>query len=179
MNRGLFYQRSVMSLVPRLFGALLCIGERARAGGDARALQLTQAIFGRLQQTLVARDEMYWALNRPQNRDVAFKALTAFDLALLTLMGAVNASARLAHRLLGLDEAKEYDAGWQRDGWRQKVGEVSEAGVAAVEKENRLDALKGTREAAQYDPRGTSRSHRGFAGAGPGRYEDRVACGWC
>lgn len=163
MNRGLFYQRSVMSLVPRLFGALLCIGERARAGGDVRALQLTQAIFGRLQQTLVARDEMYWALNRPQNRDVAFEALTAFDLALLTLMGAVDASARLAHRLLGLDEAKEYDAGWQRDGWRQKVGEVSEAGVAAVEKENRLDALRvlaklrNTIHAALLDPIAVSR----------------------
>jgi hypothetical protein len=61
---------------------------------------------------------MYWALNRPQNRDVAFEALTAFDLAMLTLMGSVDASARLAHRLLGLDEAKEYDAGWQRDRWR-------------------------------------------------------------
>jgi hypothetical protein len=157
MNRGLFYQRSVISLVPRLFGSIVYLGERARADGDARALQLTQAIFGRLQQTLVARDEMYWALNRPQNSDVAFEALTAFDLALLTIMGAVDASARLAHSVLGLD-SKEYEAGWQRAAWLGQVAEVCPGVAAVVRGENRLDALtvlrklRNTIHAALLDP---------------------------
>lgn len=85
----------MLSLVPRLFGALVGLAERAQASDDRRTIGLAQAMFGRLQQTLVARDEMHRALNRPQNSDVAFEALTAFDLAVLTLMGAVDASARL------------------------------------------------------------------------------------
>ena len=140
MNRGLFYQRSVMSLVPRLFGAIIALSEQARTGGDASALRLTHAILGRLQQTVVARDEMYWGLNRPQNRDIAFEVLTAFDLALLTLMGAVDTSARLAHHLLGL-ESDQYRAGWHRDEWRGQVAKGCPAVAAAVEVENRLDAI--------------------------------------
>jgi hypothetical protein len=162
MNRGLFYQRSVISLVPRLFGALVALAAQARTGDDADALRLTQAIFGRLQQTLVARDEMYWALNRPQNRDVAFEVLTAFDLALLTLMGAVDASARLAHHLLGL-KSDQYRAGWHRDEWRRQVAERCPAIAAAIEAENRLDALnvlrklRNTIHAALIDPIAVSR----------------------
>ncbi len=140
MNRGLFYARSVISLVPRLFGALVGLAERAQASDDRRAIGLAQAMFGRLQQTLVARDEMYRALNRPQNSDVAFEALTAFDLAVLTLMGAVDASARLVHRLLDLD-GKDRSARWQWADWRKLVAEKCPAAAAAVEAENRLDVL--------------------------------------
>lgn len=156
MNRGLFYQRSVIALVPRLFGALVVFAERAWAG-NADTLRLTQAIFGRLQQALVARDEMYWALNRPQNWDVAFEVLTAFDLALLTLMGAVDASARLAHHLLGIGSG-QHDAGWHRNKWRKQVANRCPTIVAAVEAENRLDALtvlrklRNTIHAALIDP---------------------------
>ncbi len=140
MNRGLFYARSVISLVPRLFGALVGLAGRAQTSDGRRAIGLAQAMFGRLQQTLVARDEMYRALNRPQNSDVAFEALTAFDLAVLTLMGAVDASARLVHCLLDLD-GKDRSARWQWAGWRELVAEKCPAVAAAVERENRLDVL--------------------------------------
>ena len=140
MNRGLFYARSVISLVPRLFGALVGLAERAQASDDRRTIGLAQAMFGRLQQTLVARDEMYRALNRPQNSDVAFEALTAFDLAVLTLMGAVDASARLVHRLLDL-AGKNRSARWQWADWRKLVAEKCPVAAAAVEAENRLDVL--------------------------------------
>lgn len=140
MNRGLFYQRSVISLVPRLFGALVGLAGHTQASDDRRAVRLAQAMFGRLQQTLVARDAMYWALNRPQNSDVAFEALTAFDLAVLTLMGAVDASARLVHCLLDLD-GKDRGARWQWDKWRELVAGQSPGVAAVVEAENRLDTL--------------------------------------
>jgi hypothetical protein len=157
MNRGLFYQRSVVSLVPSIFGALVGVGAHARAGGDPRVLQLTEAVFGRLQQTLVARDSMYWALNQPQNSDTAFEALTAFDLALLTLMGAADALARLTHRLLGLS-GSDHSAAWQRDTWREQLAEACPDIVVALEQDERLAAvtllkeLRNTIHAGRLDP---------------------------
>src|SRR6204780_1294065 len=103
MTRETFYSSAAVELVPHGWTVLKALTEHARGGGERRPLDLAQAVFSRLQQTLVARDGMYWALNHPQDKDTADEALSAFDLARLTLMGAVDASARIAHRLLGVE----------------------------------------------------------------------------
>jgi hypothetical protein len=60
-------------------------------------------------------------LNKPQNNDTAEEALSSLDVVLLLLMGAVDATARVAHSVLGLT-SRPYRAGWQNQDW---LGEVT------------------------------------------------------
>jgi hypothetical protein len=47
--------------------------------------------------------------------------LVELDALLVLLMGAVDASARFIHTLLGLPADDKHQAGWQREGWRKKI----------------------------------------------------------
>jgi hypothetical protein len=47
--------------------------------------------------------------------------LANLDVALVMLMAAVDATARVAHRALGLKTAGSFSAGWQRSGWLMDV----------------------------------------------------------
>jgi hypothetical protein len=47
--------------------------------------------------------------------------LVELDTLLVTLMGAVDASARFMHILLGLPAGQRHHAGWQRRSWRATV----------------------------------------------------------
>jgi hypothetical protein len=156
MSRGRFYSRAAVELVPHGWTVLRTVAEHAQQGGDRRLLDLMQAVFGRVQQALIARDAMYWALNRPQDNDTADELMRAFDLALLTLGGAVDASARIVQRLL---DVRGPEPSWLNRAWRTKVfnassdlkavfgGKSSHLHALAI-----LSALRNTIHAAQLDP---------------------------
>lgn len=139
LTHGTFYSRAAVELVPRGWTVLRALAEHAQGGGDRRMLDLAQAVFGRLRQTVVARDVMYWALNRPQDIDAANEALSAFDLALLTLMGAVDASARIVQRLLSISSS---DPSWLNRRWRKRVREASTAFDSVFRDSAHLHALR-------------------------------------
>jgi hypothetical protein len=102
-----------------------------RAGDEGERLgHLARSVFGRLQRALQERDEVLWALNQPQDNDIAGDALDSLDGVLLRLMGAVDATARVAHRVLAIEE-DEYLAGWQRKRWRRRVAKAS-SDLAAI-----------------------------------------------
>jgi hypothetical protein len=120
MNRGLFYWVGTRDLLPsgwRWFSA--CV-QHSRAVGDDSLLLLGQSVLQRVQRTLQARDEINIALNKPQNNDTADEALSSLDVALLLLMGAVDATARVVHAVLGIDGGA-YSAGWQNKRWLPNV----------------------------------------------------------
>jgi hypothetical protein len=73
-----------------------------------------------VQRALEVRDDVHVGLNKPQNNDTADEALSSFDVILLLLMGAVDATARVAHAVLGLT-TKSYRAGWQNQDWLAEV----------------------------------------------------------
>lgn len=125
LGEGSFYSTAAVELIPRSWPVLRALIEHAQAGGERRPFELVRTMLGRLQQTLVARDGMYWALNRPQDNDTADETLSAFDLALLTLMGAVDASARVADHLLNL-KREEQTPGWHRKAWRARARNASD-----------------------------------------------------
>jgi hypothetical protein len=75
-----------------------------------------QSLLQRVDQALRARDEIFIALNRPQNNDTADDALAALDRLLIMLMGAVDVSARVAHMVLELDPKDRYQASWKSGG---------------------------------------------------------------
>jgi hypothetical protein len=124
LARGTFYSRAAIHLVPQGWPLLTALAEHGQASGDAQLPDLARAVFGRVEQALVARDSMYWALNRPQDKDSADEALTAFDLAMLTLMGAVDASAQIAQRLLAVPDG---EPSWLNRAWRTRARKASTA----------------------------------------------------
>ena len=154
LTRGTFYSTAAVQLLPQGWPVLTALAEHRQNGGDARLLDLAQAVFGRVQQALVARDAMYWALNRPQDNDTAAEALSALDLALLTLGGAVDSSARIAQRLLGV----RGEPSWLNKQWRTHILEASTAlsamfnGNPHVHAALILSELRNTIHGAQLDP---------------------------
>ena len=89
------------------------------------------AVFQRITRVLQARDDLLRAMNCKQDNNVAEDALTALDVCLVFLMGALDAAARVAHRVLGLRPDHVHRAGWQRNSWLQDVA-AREPSLAAV-----------------------------------------------
>jgi hypothetical protein len=83
---------------------------------------------------------MRFALNKPQDNDTAEEALGNVDLVALALMGAVDVSAGVAHRALGLDPSDEKMAKWQDKRWRKQVTPICPelAALSAAETPGRL-----------------------------------------
>jgi hypothetical protein len=128
LNRGLWYWVAARDLLPAGWRWLsVCV----RAGDEGERLgHLARSVLGRVQRALQERDAVLWALNQPQDNDIAGDALDSLDGVLLRLMGAVDATARVAHRVLAIED-DEYGAAWQRKKWRRRVAEVA-PGLAAI-----------------------------------------------
>lgn len=120
-NRGLFYWVGTRELLPegwRWFSA--CV-YHSSGSGDDKLLGLGGSVLSRVQRAIEARDRVHIALNRTTNNDINDDALGNLDHVLMLLMGAVDASARVAHYVLGLD-GNEYQTSWQKKEWLKKVG---------------------------------------------------------
>jgi hypothetical protein len=87
---------------------------------------LGQSVLQRVQRALQVRDDVHIGLNKPQDNDTADEALSSLDVALLLLMGAVDATARVAHAVLGLT-SKPHRAGWQIQEWLAEVNVAAPA----------------------------------------------------
>lgn len=155
LNAGSFYAAGAIELAPNTWTLLLALSQHAQNGGPPELHGLAQAVLGRLQQAITQRDVMYRALNRPQNNDVAEEALTAFDMALLALMGATDSSASIADQLLGLQGG---DVGWQVKSWRKEARAASPAIDQVFQAGDHqhllkiLTALRNTIHGEQMDP---------------------------
>ena len=130
-NRGLFYWVGTRELLPegwRWFSA--CV-YHSSGSGDDRLLGLGGSTLSRVQRAIEARDRVHVALNRKTNNDINDDALGNLDHVLTLLMGAVDASARVAHYVLDIS-GNEYDAAWQKtDKWLKKV-RIEEPALATL-----------------------------------------------
>lgn len=63
----------------------------------------------------------YLALNQPQHNGTRREVLAALDDVLVDLTGAVDAAARVVHRVLGFAADREFGAAWQKDAWLAQV----------------------------------------------------------
>lgn len=129
LSRGLFYWVGTRDLLPagwRWFSACVYADEERD-----ELIYLGQSLFQRVQRALRDRDAVLWALNQPQNNDIADDALESLDGVLLGLMAAVDVTARVAHRALALN-SNEYQAGWQNKRWLSEVAETSPSLAALV-----------------------------------------------
>jgi hypothetical protein len=120
MNRGLFFWVGTRELLPSAWRWFTACVQHSTGGGDDGLLYLGQSVLQRVERALQGRDEVHIRLNKPQNNDTADEALSSLDVVLLFLMGAVDATARVAHSVLGLT-SQAYLAGWQRNDWITEV----------------------------------------------------------
>jgi len=114
MNRGLYYWVGTRELLPSAWRWFAACVQHSRAVENDSLLLLGQSVLQRIQRALQVRDEVHIALNKPQDNDTADDALSSLDVALLLLMGAVDATARVAHAVLGIS-GSAYSAGWHHE----------------------------------------------------------------
>lgn len=154
-DKGLYYWVGARELLPagwRWYAA--CVAHSAGQDHSAGADDLTYlggVVFQRITRVLQARDDLLRAMNCRQDNNVAEDALTALDICLVFLMGALDAAARVAHRVLGLRPDHLHRAGWQRSDWLGHVEEkepslaaVVTAGTAAADIMTILSKLRNT-----------------------------------
>jgi hypothetical protein len=120
MNRGLFFWVGARELLPSAWRWFAACVQHSTGSGDESLLFLGQSVLQWIQRALQVRDEVHIGLNKPQNNDTADEALLSLDVVLLLLMGAVGATARVAHVVLGLT-SPPFLAGWQRNAWITEV----------------------------------------------------------
>ena len=121
MNEGLYYQVGAIELLPATWRWSKAFSQQSQATGDDTLPELYHSLLQRVQRSLKARDSLHRACNLPQDNDTARTALTDLDSILVSLMGAVDSSARVAHIALSLPANKPYDAGWQHQRWLGQV----------------------------------------------------------
>lgn len=129
-NKGLYYWVGTRELLPegwRWYTA--CVAHSVQGPDDL--IYLGGAVFQRVVRVLRARDDLLRAMNQAQDNDVADDALTALDTCLVFLVGAVDATARVAHAVLCLPPEDSNTAAWQKDRWLRDVT-AQAPGLSAV-----------------------------------------------
>jgi hypothetical protein len=121
MNEGLYYQVGAVELLPEAWRWSRAWSQASQPTGIGTLRELQHSLFQRVQRSLKSRDGFHRACNLPQNNDTARTVLTELDSILVSLMGAVDSTARVAHIVLGLP-GNPYGAGWQHhQTWLPKV----------------------------------------------------------
>lgn len=150
MNRGLFFWIGARELLPSAWRWFSACVQHSTQGGSDSLINLGQSTLQRVQRALQVRDAVHVALDKPQNNDTADEALTALDLTLLLLMGAVDATARVAHAVIGLT-TRPYRAGWQNQDWLSQISasapDLGGLFIADTDESNTLTILRLLRNA--------------------------------
>ncbi len=131
-SRGLFYWVGARELLPASWRWLTACAQSGTASQDQSLTLLGQSLLQRVGRAFEARDGVHVALNQPQHNDTGREILARLDEVLVDLMGAVDAAARVAHRVLGLPSNEEHQAAWQKTAWIKKVNGVASALAAVV-----------------------------------------------
>ncbi|MBO2448667.1 hypothetical protein J4573_16315 [Actinomadura barringtoniae] len=130
LEGGLYSWVGARELLPSAWRWYTACVQHASAAGDDSLLYLGGSALQRVQRALEHRDNVHCSLNQIQDGVTLEAALSSFEVALILLLGAVDATARVAHTVLGIS-GKTRDAGWQSPGWLSKVG-TSAPALAAI-----------------------------------------------
>ena len=129
-QRGLYFWVGARELLPEAWRWFAACAQHSAASGDEKLLLLGGSLLSRISRALQERDEVQIALNQPPGNDSFDEALGRLDNVLISLMGAIDACARVAHVILKVS-GRERTAAWQNDDWLRRV-EASEPRLSAV-----------------------------------------------
>lgn len=121
LNRGMFYWVGIRELLPEAWRWFSACVYHSSGIKDDRLSYLAGAVMSRMQRALELRDQVHMAIDSETNNDINDDALGALDNLLICLMGAIDASAGVAHYILGFQKNKSRDAAWQNVGWLKQV----------------------------------------------------------
>jgi len=122
-NRGLYTWVATRELLPSAWRWFTAALQHEAHSGDEAFGFLAGSLMPRVQRALVARDEIFIALNRPQDNDVRDDALAALDDVAYRLMAGFDILARVAHRTVGVANGGRR-AKWQRDAWLDQIADL-------------------------------------------------------
>ncbi len=120
-NRGLYYWVGAREILPASWRWFSACVQHDTGNQDSPLVLLAQSVLQRVVRALEARDGVLVAHSQPQDNDTRREILARLDDVLVDLMGAVDAAARVAHRVLGLPAGNEFMAAWQRKEWLSSV----------------------------------------------------------
>lgn len=129
-SQRIYFFTGAMDLLPSAWRWSNACGQSAEATGDDGLAALSSSLVQRVERALQSRDDLFFALNTVGNRDSTDAALRSLDTALIFLMGAIDVSARVAHRVLQISLSQR-NAGWQNPAWLQRV-QLLAPGLAAI-----------------------------------------------
>ncbi|MDF3292353.1 hypothetical protein [Streptomyces silvisoli] len=130
MNKGLYYWVGTRELLPAAWRWFAACVQHSIGVGDQTLINLGGSLLRRLQTALQNRDELHRSLNLEQNNDTALEILDRLDVILVSLMGAIDVAARVAHHALDL-QSGIYAAAWQKKNWLKEV-QAKNPGLAAA-----------------------------------------------
>ncbi len=131
-NKGLMTWVASRALLPEGWRWMsACVAHSGHTGDDTFT-HYAGTVHHRLERALVARDDLFVALNQPQNNDTADDALTALDSILINLAACLDVTARVYNHCLATG-APAYQVGWRRNQWLNTVRSVDPTATVLLE----------------------------------------------
>ncbi|MET7707025.1 hypothetical protein [Micromonospora sp. NPDC005413] len=130
-DRGMFFWVGTRELLPSAWRYVGGLMQHSTHQGVEDLGVLPLSVLERVQRVLEARDVIHVSLNRPHSRRAGDEAISSFETALLFLMAALDATAVVAHIVLGFT-GPQYHAGWQNPGWIARVQKTAGSKLADI-----------------------------------------------
>jgi hypothetical protein len=124
LGKDMYFWVAARDLLPEAWRWVTACVQHTEGAADDTLRYLALSMLERMVQVLKNRDLVHQALNQPPgNGRPGSGAIDAFETALMMLMAALDITAVVAHRVLGLTGPVSY-AGWQSTGWIARVTAV-------------------------------------------------------
>jgi hypothetical protein len=120
LGRHFSYFVLMRELLPSAWRWFSACVANAMATGDDEVEGTAQSAMERVDRALRARDRLHGELQQPSGLEPIEEALFYFDVTLLMLGGAFDATARVAHAAHGLTSSPRF-AWWTSDSWRRRL----------------------------------------------------------
>jgi len=156
-NKGLMSRVASRALLPEGWRWMSACVQRSTHLGEDTLTHYAGTAHHRLERALNARDELFLALNQPQNNDTAADAMMALDTLLLSLSAALDVTARVMNYVLDTG-VEPHLVGWGRKSWRKRVAKLSVAVGHLIDDQTFADlvtivgSLRNTIHGAALDP---------------------------
>jgi hypothetical protein len=150
IGQSMFFWVGTRELLPAAWRWVAACAQHGQHVQDYQLRGLALSALQRVQRALQARDAVHRALNQPHTTNIGDDAVANFETTLLLLMAAMDLTAVVAHKVLGLTGSSRY-ASWQHPGWlsqaRAKSVDLASAVDQGTPDRNALTILTNLRNA--------------------------------
>lgn len=119
-NKARFFEASALLFLPHQLEVLDRSRIFAADRNEPAAAGLAAAAFRRISRSIERRDQVWRLINQPQDIDAVEDMLAIYEALLASLMGALDATARLVHVIYRLP-GQVHLVGWQRSQWSRRL----------------------------------------------------------